>query len=383
MSNKSLVFKKKILISFGTRPEAIKLAKLIHQLKKKKNFIVKICVSGQHSKMLYQVLNLYKIKTDYNFKVMKTNQTLNLLSSKILKKINNVMENFKPDLVLVHGDTTTAFISSLAAFQNKIKIGHVEAGLRTNDLNYPYPEEFNRKTIGIVADINFTPTKIASENLRNENIHKNKIFQTGNTIVDTLKFSLKMLLKNKAILAKIKKSFSFLDDKKKLIIVTSHRRENYGNGINNICSALKEIVKNNKNIQIIFPVHLNPNIFNQVRKKLGNIENIYLVKPLDYFSFIYLMKLSYLILTDSGGIQEEAPYFKKPLLVLRNETERPEAKIYGGSLLVGTDINKITKNVKKLVNNKKLYNKMSKIKNPYGDGRATERIIDHLIKYLE
>lgn len=374
--------KKKILISFGTRPEAIKLAKLIYQLKKNKNFKIKICLSGQHDEMLYQVLNLYKIKPDYDLKVMKTNQTLNLLASKILKKLNNVLISFKPDLLLVHGDTTTAYISSLAAFQNKIKVGHIEAGLRTYNLQSPYPEEFNRKSIGVIADINYAPTKTSVENLKRENISNNKIIFTGNTIIDTLKYSNKILLNNKKILDKIKKRFSYINNKKKLILVTSHRRENYGKGIENICSALKEIVKKNHNIEIIFPVHLNPKINLIVNNKLGNIENIYLVNPLDYFSFIYLMKLSYLILTDSGGIQEEAPYFNKPVLVLRNETERPEAKNFGGSLLVGTNVNKIFKNVIKLVKNKKLYNKMSKIKNPYGDGKATNRIINHLTKFF-
>ena len=374
--------KKKILISFGTRPEAIKLAKLIYQLKKNKNFIIKICLSGQHDEMLYQVLNLYKIKPDYDLKVMKTNQTLNLLASKILKKLNNVLISFKPDLLLVHGDTTTAYISSLAAFQNKIKVGHIEAGLRTYNLQSPYPEEFNRKSIGVIADINYAPTKTSVENLKRENISNNKIIFTGNTIIDTLKYSNKILLNNKKILDKIKKRFSYINNKKKLILVTSHRRENYGEGIENICSALKEIVKKNHNIEIIFPVHLNPKINQIVNNKLGNIKNIYLVNPLDYFSFIYLMKLSYLILTDSGGIQEEAPYFNKPVLVLRNETERPEAKNFGGSLLVGTNVNKIFKNVIKLVKNKKLYNKMSKIKNPYGDGKATNRIINHLTKFF-
>ena len=374
--------KKKILISFGTRPEAIKLAKLIYQLKKNKNFKIKICLSGQHDEMLYQVLNLYKIKPDYDLKVMKTNQTLNLLASKILKKLNNVLISFKPDLLLVHGDTTTAYISSLAAFQNKIKVGHIEAGLRTYNLQSPYPEEFNRKSIGVVSDINYAPTKRSVENLKRENISNNKIIFTGNTIIDTLKYSNKILFNNKKILNKIKKRFSYINNKKKLILVTSHRRENYGKGIENICSALKEIVKKNHNIEIIFPVHLNPKINLIVNNKLGNIENIYLVNPLDYFSFIYLMKLSYLILTDSGGIQEEAPYFNKPVLVLRNETERPEAKKFGGSLLVGTDVNKIVKNVSNLVKNKKLYYKMSKIKNPYGDGKATDRIINHLTKFL-
>jgi len=374
--------KKKILISFGTRPEAIKLAKLIYQLKKNKNFKIKICLSGQHDEMLYQVLNLYKIKPDYDLKVMKTNQTLNLLASKILKKLNNVLISFKPDLLLVHGDTTTAYISSLAAFQNKIKVGHIEAGLRTYNLQSPYPEEFNRKSIGVIADINYAPTKTSVKNLKRENISNNKIIFTGNTIIDTLKYSNKILFNNKKILNKIKKKFSYINNKKKLILVTSHRRENYGEGIENICSALKEIVKKNHNIEIIFPVHLNPKINQIVNNKLGNIKNIYLVNPLDYFSFIYLMKLSYLILTDSGGIQEEAPYFNKPVLVLRNETERPEAKKFGGSLLVGTDVNKIVKNVSNLVKNKKLYYKMSKIKNPYGDGKATDRIINHLTKFL-
>jgi len=374
--------KKKILISFGTRPEAIKLAKLIHKLKITKKFTVKICVSGQHNQMLYQVLKLYKIKPDYDLKVMKTNQSLNLLSSKILKKLNEVLLDFKPDLLIVHGDTTTAFISSLAAFQNRIKVAHIEAGLRTNNIDYPYPEEFNRRSIGIIANLNYAPTQLAIDNLKNENIKKDKILLTGNTIIDTLKYSYNILLKNKKIFNKIKKNYSFISIKKKLIIVTSHRRENYGKGIINICLALKEIVKKNDNIKIIFPVHLNPKISNIVKKQLANIKNIYLVKPVDYFSFIYLMKSSFLIMTDSGGIQEEAPSFNKPLLVLRNETERPEAKKIGGSLLVGTNQKKIVAATMKLINDKKLYNKMSKIKNPYGDGKATTRIINNLKKYL-
>lgn len=332
--------------------------------------------------MLYQVLNLYKIKPDYNLKVMRTNQTLNLLASKILKKLNDVLMSFKPDLLLVHGDTTTAYFSTIAAFQNKIKVGHIEAGLRTYNLQSPYPEEFNRKSISVVADINYAPTKIALENLKRENITTNKIIYTGNTVIDTLKYSYSILLNNKKNLHRIKKKFSFINSKKKLILITSHRRENYGNGIKNICLALKEIVHRNHDIEIIFPVHLNPKISLIVKKKLRNVKNIHLVKPLDYFSFIYLMKLSYLILTNSGGIQEEAPYFNKPVLVLRNETERPEAKNFGGALLVGTEKNKIINNVIKLIINKKLYNKMSKIKNPYGDGKATNRIINHLNDYL-
>jgi UDP-N-acetylglucosamine 2-epimerase (non-hydrolysing) len=374
--------KKKILISFGTRPEAIKLAKLIYFLKKEKTFNVKICVSGQHEQMLKQVLKLFNIKTDYNLKVMKSNQSLNLLASKILEKFNKVLIDFKPDLILVHGDTTTAYISSLAAFQNKIKIGHVEAGLRTHNLEYPYPEEFNRKSIATIADINFTPTNIATKNLLSENVVKKKIIQTGNTIVDTLEFSIEILKRNKKILNNIKKNFSFLDNKKKLIIVTSHRRENYGNGIENICNALKKIVSKNKDIQIVYSVHLNPKVSTVIKKKLNNIKDIFLVKPQDYFTFIYLMKISYLILTDSGGIQEEAPTFKTPVLVLRNETERPEAKDFGGSLLVGTDKDKIADTVYRLMNNHKLYKKMSYIKNPYGDGKSINKIIKHLKKYL-
>tara|TARA_Y100000389_G_scaffold140429_1_gene138258 strand:- start:8288 stop:9421 length:1134 start_codon:yes stop_codon:yes gene_type:complete len=374
--------KKKILISFGTRPEAIKLAKLIYFLKKEKTFNVKICVSGQHEQMLKQVLKLFNIKTDYNLKVMKSNQSLNLLASKILEKFNKVLIDFKPDLILVHGDTTTAYISSLAAFQNKIKIGHIEAGLRTHNLEYPYPEEFNRKSIATIADINFTPTNIATKNLLSENVVKKKIIQTGNTIVDTLEFSIEILKRNKKILNNIKKNFSFLDNKKKLIIVTSHRRENYGNGIENICNALKKIVSKNKDIQIVYSVHLNPKVSTVIKKKLNNIKDIFLVKPQDYFTFIYLMKISYLILTDSGGIQEEAPTFKTPVLVLRNETERPEAKDFGGSLLVGTDKDKIADTVYRLMNNHKLYKKMSYIKNPYGDGKSINKIIKHLKKYL-
>ena len=382
MFENSKKLKKKILISFGTRPEALKLVKLIYFLKKEKTLNVKICVSGQHQQMLKQVLKLFGIEPDFNLKVMKSNQSLNLLASKILEKFNKVLLDFKPDLILVHGDTTTAYISSLAAFQNKIKIGHVEAGLRTHNLEYPYPEEFNRKSIATIADINFTPTNIATKNLLNENVNKKKIFQTGNTIVDTLEFSLGILNRNKKILNNIKENFSFLDNEKKLIIDTSHRRENYGNGIENICDALKKIVSKNKDIQIIYSVHLNPKVSTIIKKKLNNIKDIFLVKPQDYFTFIYLMKISYLILTDSGGIQEEAPTFKTPVLVLRNETERPEAKNFGGSILVGTDKDNIANTVSRLINNHKLYKKMSYIKNPYGDGKSINKIIRHLKKYL-
>ena len=293
---------KKILIIFGTRPEAIKLAKLIKILKKNKKFNVKVCVTGQHNEMLHQVLKLFKIKPDYNFKVMKTNQSLNLLGSKILEKVNTVLIKYRPDILLVHGDTTTAYISSLAAFQNKVKIGHIEAGLRTHNLKFPYPEEFNRKSIGTMADLHFTPTTNATLNLINENISKNLIIKTGNTIVDTLNYSIKILYSNSNLLKRVKKNFSFINYKKKLIVVTAHRRENYGNGIKNICLALKEIVKKNKNIQIIYPVHLNPKVAGVVKKYLSNVSNIFLLQPLDYFSFIYLMKVSHLILTDSGGI---------------------------------------------------------------------------------
>ena len=373
---------KKILIIFGTRPEAIKLAKLIDLLKKNKKFEVKICVTGQHEQMLNQVLRLFKIKPNYNFKVMKTNQSLNLLGSKILEKVNNILIKYKPDIALVHGDTTTAYISSLAAFQNKVKIGHIEAGLRTHNIKFPYPEEFNRRSIGTMADIHFTPTNNATQNLINENISKNQIIKTGNTVVDTLNYSNKILYSNLNLLKKIKKKFSFLNYQEKIIIVTAHRRENYGKGIKNICSALKEIAKKNKKLQIIYPVHLNPKVAEVVQKYLSKVSNIFLLKPLDYFSFIYLMKVSYLILTDSGGIQEEAPTFKKPVLVLRNETERPEAKDFGSSIMVGTNKNKIIKFTNLLIRNKKLYIKMTKIKNPYGDGKATERIVKQLKKNI-
>lgn len=373
---------KKILIIFGTRPEAIKLAKLIKILKKNKKFNVKVCVTGQHNEMLHQVLKLFKIKPDYNFKVMKTNQSLNLLGSKILEKVNTVLIKYRPDILLVHGDTTTAYISSLAAFQNKVKIGHIEAGLRTHNLKFPYPEEFNRKSISTMADLHFAPTTNATLNLINENISKNLIIKTGNTIVDTLHYSIKILYSNSNLLKKVKKNFSFINYKKKLIVVTAHRRENYGNGIKNICLALKEIIKKNKNVQIVYPLHLNPKVAGVVKKYLSNVSNIYLLQPLDYFSFIYLMKVSHLILTDSGGIQEEAPTFKKPVLVLRNETERPEAKNCGAAIMVGTNKYKIIRFTSLLLNNKKFYKKMTKIKNPYGDGKATERIVKELKKYL-
>ena len=374
--------KKKILISFGTRPEAIKLVKIIKLLKKYSKIDLKICVSGQHNQLLYQVLDLFKIKPDFDLKVMKSNQSLNLLSSKILKKMNNILQKYKPNLIIVHGDTTTAFITALAAFQNKIKIAHVEAGLRTNNIKFPYPEEFNRKSLGILADFNYTPSKQATKNLIDEKISKKKIIQTGNTVVDTLKESLNLLVGNKILINKIKKKFFFLKNNKNLIIVTCHRRENYGNGIENICSALKEIVKKYNNLQIVFPVHPNPNIRKKVFKMLKKVKNIYLTKPLDYFSFVYLMKESKLILTDSGGIQEEAPTFKKPVLILRNETERPEVKYLGGAVIVGTNKKKIITTVMKLISNKKAYKAMTKITNPFGKGQASKKIVNHLLNNI-
>lgn len=375
-----LLIMKKILIVFGTRPEAIKLAIVINKIKaESQNFQAKVCVTAQHKEMLNQVLDLFKIEPDYNLNIMKDNQSLFDITIDGLKGLEKVLKKEKPDIVLVQGDTSTAFITALATYYLKIKIGHIEAGLRTKNKFNPFPEEINRRLIDCLADFCFAPTERARENLLKERIDDARIFVTGNTVIDALMFAIekqkdekiRQSFKNK-FLNKYKIAF----DKKKIILVTGHRRESFGIDFESICYGLKRIAENNHDINIIYPVHLNPNIQKPVKSILSKTFNIYLIEPVDYFSFIWLMNRAYIILTDSGGIQEEAPSLGKPILVMRKTTERPEAVETGTAKLVGTDSEKIFSETMKLLKDKELYQTMAKAVNPYGDGKASERIIN-------
>jgi UDP-N-acetylglucosamine 2-epimerase (non-hydrolysing) len=372
--------KKKILSVFGTRPEAIKMAPIVKELHNDNRFISKVCVTGQHREMLDQVLKLFNILPDYDLNIMKAGQSLNEITHKILLGLEPVLEKFSPDIVLVHGDTTTTIAASLSAYYKKIKIGHIEAGLRTGSILSPWPEEGNRRLTSVLTNYHFAPTKQAKQNLLSENVNERDIVVTGNTVIDAL-LSVKHILDNdKSLLSNIKESFQYLDQNKKIILITGHRRESFGDGFYNICGAIKEIAEKNKNVQIVYPVHLNPNVQKPVKDILGNIDNIFLIDPQEYLPFFYLMSISYIILTDSGGIQEEAPSLGKPVLVMRDTTERPEALKAGTVKLVGTNKKLIVEEVNLLLNNFSEYERMSKSHNPYGDGSASCRILEHLLK---
>lgn len=374
---------KKILIVFGTRPEAIKMAPVIKALEKDKRFKYQICVTGQHREMLHQVLETFAVKPDYDLDLMSNNQTLENINANILIKVSEIIKNSKPDLVLVHGDTSTTFSSALAAFMNKTLVGHVEAGLRTWNLNSPWPEEAFRQLTSKLTGLHFAPTKIASENLKKENVDESKICITGNTVIDALLLAVEILEKNRTLIEEIKQTYSSIDFSKKIILVTGHRRENFGEGLKNICLALKDISNEYQDIQIVYPVHLNPNVEDSVNKLLTGSRNIFLLEPLEYLPFIYFMKKSYLILTDSGGIQEEAPTFGKPVLVMRDTTERPEAVNSNTAKLVGSNRENIVKELKKLLDSEEDYDLMSKSKNPYGDGQASQKICNFIYKNLK
>jgi len=379
---------KKILTVFGTRPEAIKMAPLIKQIEKYKDFFeMKVCVTAQHREMLDQVLNIFDINPDYDLNIMKKNQDLYDVTSNILLGMKTVVEDFKPDLVLVHGDTTTTFAATLASFYKKIDIGHIEAGLRTGNIYSPWPEEANRKLTAILATYHFAPTQIAKDNLIKEGIKADNIIVTGNTVIDALFFVLEKIKSDKnlekTILEKLKtqiESLSVINSK--FILITGHRRENFGKGFINICEAIKDLAIKYPQINFIYPIHLNPNVRKPVNEILSNLKNVFLIEPLDYLPFIYLMDKSYLILTDSGGIQEEAPSLGKPVLVMRDTTERPEAVKAGTVKLVGTNKEKIINTVSELIDNKNEYNKMSRAVNPYGDGKASYKIVEFLKENL-
>jgi UDP-N-acetylglucosamine 2-epimerase (non-hydrolysing) len=382
---------KKVLLVFGTRPEAIKMAPLVKELQKHpEEFRVKICVTAQHREMLDQVLKIFKIVPDYDLNLMKAGQDLYDITSRVLLGIRDVLSDWSPDLVLVHGDTTSSVASALAAFYERIPVAHVEAGLRTNNTYSPWPEEMNRQITSRIATFHFAPTETNRHNLLRENVDPNKIIVTGNTVIDALLEVAKTIqndeVLNRNIIKEIE-SFGYPikerlfsgKTKKELIIVTGHRRENFGLGFINICKALKQIAKIYPNIDILYPVHFNPSVQKPVYELLGNIENIFLIQPIDYLSFVYLMDKSKLILTDSGGIQEEAPSLGKPVLVMRDTTERSEAVEAGTVKLVGTDYESILDGVNCLLTDDEVYSEMVLSKNPYGDGQASKKIIAFLL----
>ncbi|MEA2011513.1 MAG: UDP-N-acetylglucosamine 2-epimerase (non-hydrolyzing), partial [Verrucomicrobiota bacterium] len=374
---------KKVLIVFGTRPEAIKMAPLVKEFEKHKNeFEMKVCVTAQHREMLDQVLELFDIKADYDLDIMKQNQDLYDVTGRVLLGMRDVISEFEPDVILVHGDTTTTFSASLAGFYQKVSIGHVEAGLRTGKIYSPWPEEGNRKLTTQLATFNFAPTKLSKDNLLKESVAENSICVTGNTVIDALfmiieKFNSDEKLK-KDLFAKIDRLGYEIKDERKIVLITGHRRENFGDGFLNICKAIKKLATQYNDVDFVYPMHLNPNVREPVNKILSDEENIYLIEPLEYESFLFLMSKSDIILTDSGGIQEEAPSLGKPVLVMRDTTERPEALEAGTVKLVGTDKEKIIKEVSILLSSQEEYNKMSKAYNPYGDGNACNRIIEFL-----
>ncbi len=375
--------KKKILVVFGTRPEAIKLAPLILLIKRQKNVSLKVCITAQHREMLDQVLKFFSIKPDYDLNIMSKNQSINRVVSRISNKLDNILSKFMPDLVLVHGDTTTTFAASFSSFNLGIDIGHIEAGLRTGNILSPWPEEANRILTTVISKFHFAPTLKAKNNLLSEGVKKQNIIVTGNTVVDALFLTKDILKKNNKMLLNIQEKLHFIKKNRRIILITGHRRENFGSGFKSICKAIKQLANKNDDVDFVYPVHLNPGVRKYVFPILGNKKNIKLINPLDYPSFIYLMNKSFIILTDSGGIQEEAPSLGKPVLVMRNVTERPEAVIAGTVKLVGINEEKIIKEVQILLKDKMIYRKMSKAHNPYGNGNASRKILSFINKKYE
>ncbi len=375
--------KKKIMLVFGTRPEAIKMAPLVHALKEKQYlFELNVCVTSQHRHMLDQVLKIFEIEPNIDLNLMQEDQNLSSLTSLILNEMQNVLKKYQPDVLLVHGDTTTTLASSIAAFYESIPIGHVEAGLRTFNINTPFPEEFNRHITSKITKWHFAPTKSSQQNLISEGVDKSLITITGNTVIDALNWVLKRLDKEEDYRKKLENilnaNLSFNWKSERFVLITAHRRENFGDGFLQICSAIKELASKYPNIHFVYPVHLNPNVKKPVYDILKDFGNIHLIKPLDYELFVYLLKYSYLVLTDSGGIQEEAPSLGKPVLVMRNDTERPEAVEAGTVKLVGSNKQRIVEGVSLLLDDKIYYQKMSQTHNPYGDGTACKHIVEVL-----
>lgn len=363
----------KILLAFGTRPEAIKMCPLILEMKKTKSIETVVCLTGQHREMLMQVMDAFGLNADYNLEIMKAGQTLSSITTDILGKMNSVLEKEQPDMVLVHGDTTTSFAVALSAFYKQIPIGHIEAGLRTFNMASPYPEEFNRQAVDLISDVYFAPTQTAERNLLRENKAAEKIFVTGNTVIDALNTTIRDDYVNE--------NLSWAKDSK-LILMTAHRRENLGEPMRNIFNAVKRVVKDNPDVKVIYPVHKNPVIRTLANEVLGDVERIRMIESLDVIDFHNFMKRSYLLLTDSGGIQEEAPALGKPVLVLRDTTERPEGVEAGTIKLVGTAEEMIYQETCKLLHDESSYMRMSRAVNPYGDGHASERIIENIIRVI-
>ena len=369
--------KVKVLSIFGTRPEAIKMAPIIKEMEKYNNIEQKVCVTAQHREMLDQVLEIFNIKPDYDLNIMTQNQTLTGITINALKGLENILKEAKPDLILVHGDTTTTFVGSLAAFYNQIKVGHVEAGLRTYNKYEPFPEEMNRKLTGAIADLHFAPTNISKENLLKENIMEENIFITGNTSVDCVKTTVEKDYKFSC------QELNKIDfENKKVITMTAHRRENLGKPLENICSAILEIVEKNENVEVVYAVHFNPLVREVANRILGNNERIHLIDPIDMKDMHNLIDRSYMVMTDSGGLQEEVPSLKKPVLVLRNVTERPEGLKAGVLKLAGVEKDNIIKLTQEILDSKEEYEKMSNSKNPFGDGFASKRIVKAILYYF-
>ena len=373
---------KKILLVFGTRPEAIKMAPLVKEFQKDtEHFETKVCVTAQHRQMLDQVLEVFGITPDYDLNIMAPHQDLYDITSKVLLGLRDVLKDFAPDVVLVHGDTTTSMAASLAAFYRQIAVAHVEAGLRTYDMLSPWPEEMNRQVTDRICTYYFAPTGQSRQNLLRENIEEKKIFVTGNTVIDALLMAVDIIATKTGMEEQIHKEIQekgYTVGERDYILVTGHRRENFGEGFLHICKAIRELASKYPDIDIVYPVHLNPNVQKPVYELLSGLDNVFLISPLDYLPFIYAMQHSILLLTDSGGVQEEAPSLGKPVLVMRNTTERPEAVEAGTVKLVGTDAETIVGNVVELLRNKELYKRMSETHNPYGDGQACERIVNAL-----
>ena len=373
---------KKILIVFGTRPEAIKMAPLVKEFQKYPTFFeTKVCVSAQHRQMLDQVLRLFEIVPDFDLDIMKHNQDLYDITANVLLRLQDVLSTFKPDVLFVHGDTTTTFTASLAAYYQKIEVAHVEAGLRTHNLYSPWPEEANRQLTTILAKYHFAPTQASQENLRKENIDQKNILVTGNTVIDALLLTVAKIKSTPKLKQKLigQIGLPFEIENSRFVLVTGHRRENFGQGFINICEALKTIALHNPSLNIIYPVHLNPNVLEPVTQILSDVSNIHLIAPQEYEAFVFLMSHAHIILTDSGGVQEEAPSLGKPVLVMRDTTERPEALQAGTVKLVGTDKEKIIFEMQCLLDSEAKYNTMSKAHNPYGNGGSCEKIVKFMM----
>ena len=382
---------RKVLLVFGTRPEAIKMAPLVMELQKQKERIeTVVCVTGQHREMLDQVLEIFDIKPDYDLNIMKRGQDLYDVTARVLTGMREVLKEIKPDIVLVHGDTTTSTAAALAAFYQQIPVGHVEAGLRTHNIYSPWPEEMNRLLTGRLATYHFSPTPLSRNNLIKESINDRNIIVTGNTVIDALYWVVDKIKNNKeldneleSVLSKAGYDVNRLDNGKKLVLITGHRRENFGDGFINMCTAIKDLTIKHPNVDFVYPRHLTPNVRKPIHEVFGEdlsgLKNMFFIEPLEYLSFVYLMEKSSIVLTDSGGIQEEAPGLGKPVLVMRDTTERPEALNAGTVKLVGTDYNKIVNEVSSLIDDKAAYEKMSKAVNPYGDGLACGRIVNALL----